>query len=650
MLRTSARRGLVGGTALAVGVAGLAISQGAALAAAPLPADQAGPAAIWGPGPSAAPFTMPSLTEAQQSQAFTKVVANAQGSANGLTADGKVELIGSNPYESVYSNLKIPTAALADKTVVDITGGSSGEGMALTSDHDVYAWFSGFENWATELPGEEPGEGPGLIEALHGSTSVAIATNGALAAVVKDGIPLLWGNPAESGTDYSQLTPPDGLTDAASVIFGDGASTVFALKTNGTLVGWGRHDVGQTDLPNVTTDASDDVDVTDVVSRDSSSVALLSDGTLAAWGQGTASHPITGGGGTPNEPPAATDGKEIVALAANSRAYFAFDSAGEAYVWGDNAILDTKFRELPEGVDPANITGLAANDTFAIAIQATFGFVAKPAITGTATVGQTLTATPATFTDTPDDTMGQWLANGTEIASATDTTYKLTSNELGKTISYRETATRGEATATATSDPTAKVIAATVDSATAVSAPATAYGHGGAVTVTVRNGKAGTVTLAGAGATQRKAISGGRAVFALPRTLGAGNYALSASYSGTTGVNRSAGTATLRVVRAAAGPVRAKVLKASKLTRKKKGKATVTVATAAGLAKATGRVTITLKKGKQTKRVTRVLRNGKVTTKLPKLPKKGKWKVTVTYTGDANYLAGSSRPIKVRVR
>ncbi|WP_436698458.1 hypothetical protein [Nocardioides sp. BYT-33-1] len=77
---------------------------------------------------------------------------------------------------------------------------------------------------------------------------------------------------------------------------------------------------------------------------------------------------------------------------------------------------------------------------------------APPTIAGTPKVGSTLTGTPATFNATDGVTLSnQWLADGSEIASATGTTLVLTSAQLGKQITFRTTAVRGGETVPSTS-------------------------------------------------------------------------------------------------------------------------------------------------------------------------------------------------------
>ena len=91
-----------------------------------------------------------------------------------------------------------------------------------------------------------------------------------------------------------------------------------------------------------------------------------------------------------------------------------------------------------------------------------------PTISGTVQVGQTLTASTSGISD-PDgidtDTLThQWTAGGTDISGATGSTYKLTSNEQGKTIQvkvsftdnadYKETLTSAGTAAVAATVPT----------------------------------------------------------------------------------------------------------------------------------------------------------------------------------------------------
>ena len=84
----------------------------------------------------------------------------------------------------------------------------------------------------------------------------------------------------------------------------------------------------------------------------------------------------------------------------------------------------------------------------------------QPRITGTARVGQTLTAVTADIQDADGlgDFSYQWKADGTNIAEAMDSSYTLTNNEVGKRITVTVSFTDGIGTEeTVTSQPTAAV-------------------------------------------------------------------------------------------------------------------------------------------------------------------------------------------------
>ncbi|ROQ64961.1 hypothetical protein EDF36_0463 [Rathayibacter sp. PhB152] len=72
---------------------------------------------------------------------------------------------------------------------------------------------------------------------------------------------------------------------------------------------------------------------------------------------------------------------------------------------------------------------------------------ATPTITGTATVGQKLTAVPGTWTPSPVTLAYQWQRNGTAISGATATTYTLVAADAGAAISVAVTGTKSGYTA-----------------------------------------------------------------------------------------------------------------------------------------------------------------------------------------------------------
>lgn len=84
---------------------------------------------------------------------------------------------------------------------------------------------------------------------------------------------------------------------------------------------------------------------------------------------------------------------------------------------------------------------------------------AAPSISGTAQVGQTLTAADGTWTGTPTPTLTrQWNADGTAISGATAATYVPVAGDIGKVITVTVTGTNSAGNANATSAGTAAVI------------------------------------------------------------------------------------------------------------------------------------------------------------------------------------------------
>jgi hypothetical protein len=118
------------------------------------------------------------------------------------------------------------------------------------------------------------------------------------------------------------------------------------------------------------------------------------------------------------------------------------------------------------------VTGYAtATATSAATASVTAGAIttAKPTISGTAQVGQTLTAGVAGWSPMPASFAYSWVRNGTAITGATNATYTLTSADLGATISVIAAGSvSGYATASSTSDATAAVVAGTFSSGTPV--------------------------------------------------------------------------------------------------------------------------------------------------------------------------------------
>jgi hypothetical protein len=105
-----------------------------------------------------------------------------------------------------------------------------------------------------------------------------------------------------------------------------------------------------------------------------------------------------------------------------------------------------------------------------------------PAISGTPTVGQTLTASDGTWSNTPTSFAYQWLRcngggnNCANVANGTQKTYTLVGADAGNTMRVRVTATNADGSNSAQSAQTAVVAAATSSAAPKNTAPPTISG------------------------------------------------------------------------------------------------------------------------------------------------------------------------------
>ncbi len=115
-------------------------------------------------------------------------------------------------------------------------------------------------------------------------------------------------------------------------------------------------------------------------------------------------------------------------------------------------------RNVPESLAGQPVSAVALGTQHAAVVVTSFRDLTKPTIGGTPVVGQTLTATPATFSLTPDaPATGQWYADNDPIAGQTATTLTLDAPTVGKSITYKTTAARDGDTVVSTATPVGPV-------------------------------------------------------------------------------------------------------------------------------------------------------------------------------------------------
>ena len=120
--------------------------------------------------------------------------------------------------------------------------------------------------------------------------------------------------------------------------------------------------------------------------------------------------------------------------------------------YGNSVFLRTTW-EVSGGVSPVNTVA--------------------PAITGTAQEGQIVTCSTGTWTGTPTITFAyQWKRNGSNIGSATNSTYALVTADVSQSITCQVTATNGVGSASATSNTITPIAAVDPDAQAFITAAA----------------------------------------------------------------------------------------------------------------------------------------------------------------------------------
>lgn len=418
-----------------------------------------------------------------------------------LDDQGRLHSWGSDSY--------IP-AADRDETYRDVAAGGVRNALGVTTDGEVRVWGDGASVFSFDA-------------------SVAIATvdvhDSVAVALTEDGHVLSSGEPLE-GTEWESSPFPADHADDTFVAIDAGTDMAIALTTDGEVVTWGFHRARQNQVP---TFASRVVAVS--AGRDEYGV-VLADGTIKLWGDGEGKALY----GPPDVPAVDLDleRSRAVALyaalapvtdpAITGAATYGSTLAVEPGTWNlepedvtyewfadeywagfgpsytptlDDVAEGRRIRVVATAYRADRVAGTASSAPTAPVAPATFTIAPAVTVSGTARVGQVLTATATT-----DPVAGapsyQWLRGSTPIAGAAAPTYTPTAADLGQRLAVRVTsATAGYEAASATSAATAAVQlgAASLKVSTPKKAKA-----GSKATITITGLAAGerfTVTVAG---------------------------------------------------------------------------------------------------------------------------------------------------------
>lgn len=303
-------------------------------------------------------------------------VAEGADQTVALKSDGTVWDWGYNAFGQLgngtvaNSSVPVQVSGLSAATAIASGGDFS---MALKSDGTVWAW--GY-NASGQL-----GDGntinssvPVQVSGLTGVTAIATGVYSAY-ALKSDGTVWAWGynqdgelgNGGSGGksTTPVQVSGLTGVTAVTAVATGSNNEHGMALKSDGTVWAWGNGLSGQlgngtTTSSTIPVEVSGLSGVTAIAAGDAHSLALKSDGTVWAWGynyegelgDGTTN---TAGCGCVTTPVQVSGLTSAVAISAGLQDSAALKSDGTVWEWGDNL-----YGEAGNGT--VSTTGCSCND------------------------------------------------------------------------------------------------------------------------------------------------------------------------------------------------------------------------------------------------------------------------------------------------
>jgi len=260
-------------------------------------------------------------------------------------------------------------------------------GGAAAAEPDAVAWGS---NQVGQL-GDGADDGSDVPVQISGLAGVISLTGGAedSFALVAGGSVYGWGanqegqlgnGEEEPGHERFHFTPQlvQGLNEVQA--FSTGGSHSLALLTSGTVDAWGQNDHGQ--LGNGSTEGSGVPvpvpglsGVSAVAAGERFSLALLANGTVEAWGD-NAQGELGDGTTTDSHVPVSVPGlSEVVAIAAHRLFSLALLANGTVEAWGDDELGQLGDGRVINSDTPVAVTGLteeataiAAGESFALAL------------------------------------------------------------------------------------------------------------------------------------------------------------------------------------------------------------------------------------------------------------------------------------------
>ena len=290
---------------------------------------------------------------------FVTAVAAGLHHSLALLANGTVLAWGSNlsgqlgDGGATSSTTPVPVTELSS---VKAVAAGANHSLALLDNGTVLAWGSN-ESGQLGDGAEENSVVPVAVAGLSGVTAIAAGGEYSL-ALLADGTVMAWGDDEDGQLGDGKTVASDvpvavhGLSAVTAIAAG--SAHALALLSDGTVSAWGRNQNGQLGNPGVTeqfesSEAEEDISdvpvpvigvsgATAVAAGQRHSMALLSDGTVDAWGGDPDGQLGDGAFATRDEVPTAVVGLAgVEAIAAGGEHSMALLGGGGVMTWGEDA-------------------------------------------------------------------------------------------------------------------------------------------------------------------------------------------------------------------------------------------------------------------------------------------------------------------------
>jgi len=319
-------------------------------------------------------------------------IAVSSDFAIALQADGTLWSWGNNDFGQLGLDdtdprlvpTLIPDAGVSGDEWISVSAGAN-HVLALRDNGQLYAWGTNANGrLGIGIVGGVQLSPIAVASPVSGETWAEISAGDAHSlAILSDGTLWAWGNNLNGrlgfGTAGGNFAAPTEVTAPVSgsewTAISVGTSHTLALRDNGQLYAWGTNANGRLGIgvagnnfpsPTAVTSPVSGETWTEISAGDAHSLAILSDGTLWAWGINSNGR-LGVGGVVQRLAPAivlttGVSGSEWIAVSAGATHTIALRDSGELYVWGNNAVgqlgLGDVIQRLTPAVVPAtNVSG-----------------------------------------------------------------------------------------------------------------------------------------------------------------------------------------------------------------------------------------------------------------------------------------------------